>query len=99
MSAVGETVPGTVCRDGPKGASHKRFLAPFPLAAVLAFAAALWLLLGGGCGEDDRERPTPPPEGTVNGLPTEPVALSETIALGSVAEVATKEAMPSCTRR
>ena len=28
--ARGETVPGTVCRDGPKGASHKRFLAPFP---------------------------------------------------------------------
>ncbi len=26
----GETVPGTVCRDGPQGAAHKRFLAPFP---------------------------------------------------------------------
>ena len=25
----GETVSGTVCRDGPQGASHKRFLTPF----------------------------------------------------------------------
>ena len=23
-------VPGTFCRNGPQGASHKRFLAPFP---------------------------------------------------------------------
>ncbi len=28
----GETVSGTVCRHGPAGASHKRFLTPFPHA-------------------------------------------------------------------
>jgi len=30
-----EKVPGTVCRNGPPGASHKRCLAPFPRLALL----------------------------------------------------------------
>jgi NADH-quinone oxidoreductase subunit C len=42
-----EEVPGTVCRDGPEGASHKRCLAPFPEPCVPStvglWRAADWL--------------------------------------------------------
>ncbi len=60
---AGETVPGTVCRNSPTGALHKRFLAPFPPSrpepverpprdwrVVLAAAAGLVLALGTGFG-------------------------------------------------
>jgi U32 family peptidase len=32
--SIAEKVPGTFCRNGPEGAAHKRFLAPFPPAGT-----------------------------------------------------------------
>lgn len=58
-----------------------RFLSAKPRALAFCAAAVAVLLVAAGCDEEDRDPPTPLPQGTANGLPTEPVAPDEVITL------------------